>query len=114
LASLEAPDERWLAVTLASIVAGLILILALRGAVALLRCRHDPRRLAPGQSAVAGVAAVGLALAAIALGGVIAPLLRAEEARLLSRNERLQVDPESGFSGLELSQMRVFLDRLGQ
>jgi hypothetical protein len=108
----EETNERWWAVGLGVALVLLLLVSLIRVVLALVRCAHDPKRLAPGQSAVAGVAALSLSVAVVAVGGVVAPILRAEEARLLERDEALRIDPATGFTALETRRVQTFLERL--
>ena len=108
VAAWEDPGERtWSTISAAVVVlslAGVLLSLAL----GLLRCVLDPRRRAPGQSAVAGVAVVGFALAIVVLGSVASPWLRARESHLLTSIDALVIDSRTGMTAEEQLRLNEF------
>jgi hypothetical protein len=67
--------------------------------------------MAPAQTAVAGVTAVGLALAINLFGMVLAPALGAEERRLLDREETLELASATGLTAIEARRVREFRAR---
>jgi hypothetical protein len=108
LAASEVPGERRWALGLGMALLGLALVVLLRGAIALLRCKFNPRNLAPIDTAVAGVAALAMALSAVLMGAVLSPLLRFEEARLVERDQSLRIDPASRLTAMELRCVEEF------